>query len=162
MNQQYGDAGNVGDGDMSNRPIQSRNQQFGGGQDFEPREARTIFVRNLAYGADDVELRAAYKGFANAKDVKIPYDQETGRPRGYAFIEFHTSEECTKVLSEVENMSITVQDRELILAQSQPKEKRSGGGGGGGGRRGVYNQGGGQYSNNNFGGGRGGNRYNGG
>merc|ERR1711920_562614 len=82
--------------------------------------------------------------FAQALDIKLPTDRETGRPRGFGFIEFATADECARALS---NAQVTFDGREVILAQSQPRQPGQGGGyrggyRGRGGFQGGYNQGG--------------------
>merc|ERR1711957_1124834 len=93
------------------------------------RESRTIFCRNLSWNATQ-DMLFAVPEFKGAADIKIPTDRETGRPRGFCFIEFNTAEECQQALQGAQNVSID--GRELILAQSQPREAQSGGGGRGG------------------------------
>merc|ERR1711934_1309811 len=99
------------------------------------RESRTIFARNISWNAT-VEDLFAIPAFANAADIKLPTDRETGRPRGFGFIEFNSPEECQQALQQAQN--VTVDGREMILAQSQPRESQSGGRGGYGGNQGGY------------------------
>merc|ERR1711934_1214749 len=116
----------------------------------EDKTSRTIFARNISWNAtvDDLFQIPAFK---NASDIKIPTDRETGRPRGFGFIEFNTPEECQQALQEAQNIS--VDGRELILAQSQPRGSQ---GGGRGGFRGGRGGGGGYGGRGGYGGGRGG------
>ena len=115
------------------------------------RESRTIFCRNLSWGATQ-DMLFAIPQFQNAADIKIPTDRETGRPRGFCFIEFNSAEECQEALRTTQGLE--VDGREVILAQSQPREAQSGGRGGGG-RGGGY-QGGNGGGRGGYGGGRGG------
>merc|ERR1712071_618262 len=72
--------------------------------------------------------------FAQALDIKLPTDRETGRSRGFGFIEFNTPEECQRALA---SARVEIHGREVVLAQSQPREPGMGGGRGGrGGFRG--------------------------
>merc|ERR1711935_595125 len=110
------------------------------------RESRTIFCRNLSWGATQ-EMLFAVPAFQNAADIKIPTDRETGRPRGFCFIEFNSAEECQEALQNTQGLE--VDGREVILAQSQPREAQSGGRGGyGGGRGGGQGGNGGGYGGN--------------
>merc|ERR1712127_970796 len=113
------------------------------------RESRTIFCRNLSWNATQ-DMLFAVAQFQNAADIKIPTDREIGRPRGFCFIEFNTAEECQQALATTQGLEID--GREVILAQSQPREAQSGGRGGYGGGRGGGRGG---YQGGN-GGGRGG------
>merc|ERR1739838_318581 len=136
--------------------------------------ARTIFARNISWNATVGDFRGIPE-FAQAVDIKLPTDRETGRPRGFGFIEFATADECQRALS---NAQVSFDGRDVILAQSQPRQGGQGGGfrggfrggnrGGGfrggnrgGGFRGGYNQGGynqggynqggqGGYNNDNY------------
>ena len=116
-------------------------------QNSEERMARTIFARNISFNATAEDFRQIAE-FAQAVDIKIPTDRETGRSRGFGFIEFNTPEECQRALA---SARVEIHGREVILTQSQPREPGMGGrgrGGGGGGFRGG--------SRGGFGGGRGG------
>ena len=101
--------------------------------DFDDKTTRTIFCRNLSWNATQ-DMLFAIPQFQNASDIKIPTDRETGRPRGFCFIEFNTAEECQQALQTTQGLE--VDGREVILAQSQPRSEQSGGRGGGGGFRG--------------------------
>jgi len=114
-------------------------------QNSEERMARTIFARNISFNATAEDFRQIAE-FAQALDIKLPTDRETGRSRGFGFIEFNTPEECQRALA---NARVEIHGREVVLAQSQPREPGMGGRGrGGGGFRGG--------SRGGFGGGRGG------
>lgn len=49
---------------------------------------RTLFVSNLSYKTDEKSLREAFEPFGRIRRVRIVTDQRTGKPRGYAFIEY--------------------------------------------------------------------------
>merc|ERR1712166_939537 len=107
------------------------------------RESRTIFCRNLSWNATQ-DMLFAVPQFQNAAEIKIP----TGRPRGFCFIEFNSAEECQEALQNTQGLE--VDGREVILAQSQPREAQSGGRGGYGGRGGGRGRGGYQGGNGGF------------
>ena len=111
------------------------------------RESRTIFCRNLSWNATQ-DMLFAVPQFQNAAEIKIPTDRETGRPRGFCFIEFNSAEECQEALQNTQGLE--VDGREVILAQSQPREAQSGGRGGYGGRGGGRGRGGYQGGNGGF------------
>jgi len=116
----------------------------------EEKLARTIFARNISFNATENDFRAIPE-FAQALEIKLPTDRETGRPRGFGFIEFNTPEECQRALA---NARVEFDGREVILAQSQPRQPGQGRGRGRGGFRGG--RGGGGYGGNQ--GGYGGNQ----
>jgi len=111
---------------------------------------RTIFVRNISWSATEDDLRDV-PAFQKCCHVKIPVDRESGRPRGFGFVEFSSVEDCQEALANADN--IEIDGRVIICQQSQ---KQGGGGGGfrggrgggfgGGQRQGGYQQGGG-YNN---------------
>jgi RNA recognition motif-containing protein len=106
----------------------------------------SVYVGNLSYEVTQDALTAVFAEYGSVKRVQIPTDRETGRVRGFAFVEMSSEAE--------ENAAIQALDgaewmgRDLKVNKAKPKEDRGGGYGGGGGSRG----GGGGY-----GGGR--NRY---
>merc|ERR1712226_1601810 len=117
----------------------------------EEKMARTIFARNISFNATAEDFRA-FPELAQAVDIKLPTDRETGRSRGFGFIEFATPEECQRAL---QNARVEIHGREVVLAQSQPRQPGQGRGRGGfRGGRGGYGGGRGGYG----GGGRGGNQ----
>merc|ERR1712066_283833 len=121
-------------------------------QNSEERMARTIFARNISFNATAEDFRAIPE-FAQALDIKLPTDRETGRSRGFGFTEFATPDECARALA---NARVEIHGREVVLAQSQPRQPGQGGRGRGGFRGG--NRGGGFRGGNRggFGGGYGG------
>ena len=67
---------------------------------LEDKNTRTLFLRNVDYNATEEDLRAIPE-FSAAIDVKIPTDKDTGRPRGYGFIEYTTSIECNAAMTQL-------------------------------------------------------------
>lgn len=130
-------------------------------QNNAERMARTIFARNIAFSATADDFRNI-PDFQNALDIKLPFDRETGRIRGFGFIEFGTPEECAKALENTANNPVEIHGREVLLAQSQAREPGQGGRGRGGrgGFRGGRGRGrggfGGGYNQGGYGGNQGG------
>ena len=67
---------------------------------LEDKNTRTLFLRNVDYNATEDDLRNIPE-FSSALDVKIPTDKDTGRPRGYGFIEYSTSTECKAAMHQL-------------------------------------------------------------
>ena len=109
-----------------------------------------IYVGNLAYNATDEELRSAFEAFGQVTSVKIVRDRDTGRSRGFAFVEMEDGEGAQNAVAEMNGKDL--KGRNLVVNEARPREQGGGGGfgGGGGGGRGGYGGGGGG------GGGRGG------
>jgi RNA recognition motif-containing protein len=117
-----------------------------------------LYVGNLSYNVTEPELREVFgEGGRNVVDVKVVMDRETGRPRGFAFVEMSTPEEASAVIESLSGREI--QGRPINVSEARERQSRGGGGGGGyGGGGGGYGGGGGGYG----GGGGGGGGYGGG
>jgi RNA recognition motif-containing protein len=120
-----------------------------------------LFVGNLPYSVTELDLRDLFSGFGTVTDAKIVTDRETGRPRGFGFVQMSSDEEARKAIDELNGRD--VQGRPVAVKEA---EERGGGGGGGGGRgfggggggRGAGGGGGGGYGGSGGGGGGGGGR----
>lgn len=86
--------------------------------DMDEKSLRTIFVRNISYAASVEDLKNIVQ-FQNAVEIKLPFDQDQGKTKGFGFVEFATPEDCQQALSAAQG--IMVDNRELICQQSQPK-----------------------------------------
>ncbi len=94
--------------------------------------AKRLYVGNLAYSVTEAELRDAFAEAGNVADVKVVLDRESGRPRGFAFVEMSTDEEAANAMGKLNGRDI--QGRTISV--SEARERTGGGGGGGGGGRG--------------------------
>lgn len=119
-----------------------------------------IYVGNLNWNLNSEELREIFGGYGEVVDCKIIMDRESGRSRGFAFIEMANASEGSAAIEALDGYELV--GRNLRVNEARPREDRGGGRGGyGGGNRG----GGGGYSGGNRGGGGGyggGNRSGGG
>jgi len=101
-----------------------------------------IFVGNMSFQTTEEDLRALFQPFGEITRVNIPTDRDTGRPRGFAFVEMASASEASGAISALNGRELD--GRQLRVNEAQPKPERSGGGGGGGGRgRGGSGRGGG-------------------
>ena len=103
-----------------------------------------LYVGNLSYNTTDEDLRELFAQAGTVKSVTVMRDRDTGRSRGFAFVEMDSNEEATKAISLFNEREF--QDRSLTVNIARPREERSGGGGfrsGGGGDRGGFRSGGG-------------------
>src|SRR5689334_16911940 len=90
-----------------------------------------LYVGNLSYTVAEPELREAFsEGGRNVVDVKIILDRDTGRPRGFAFVEMGSPDEATQVIETLSGRDI----KGRPISVSEARERQGGGGGGGGGR----------------------------
>src|SRR5580658_8958191 len=107
-----------------------------------------IYVGNLPFTATDADIRTLFSQHGTVESVSLPTDRETGRPRGFGFVEMSQADAARAIQSlNGHNMG----GRPLRVNEAQDKP-RGGGGGGGGGRSG----GGGGYRGEGGGGGGGG------
>ncbi|KAH9322276.1 hypothetical protein KI387_016915, partial [Taxus chinensis] len=72
-----------------------RNEKFGGGAS----SANKLFVGNLPWGADKLTLEELFRDHGKVKDVRIVYDRETGRSRGFGFVTLSSSQEVESAIS---------------------------------------------------------------
>ena len=112
---------------------------------------KRLYVGNLAYSVTEVDLRDAFsaEGY-EVSEVKVVMDRETGRPRGFAFVEMATEEGAQKAIANLNNREL--QGRPITVNEARERS----GGGGGGGYRGGGGGGGGGGGYGGGGGGRGG------
>jgi RNA recognition motif-containing protein len=116
-----------------------------------------LYVGNLSYNVTEPELREVFaEDGRNVVEVKIVMDRDTGRPRGFAFVEMGSDDEASKAIQSLTGRE--VQGRAINVSEARERTPRGGGGGGfGGGGGGGYGGGGrGGYGGEGGGGGRGG------
>jgi RNA recognition motif-containing protein len=92
-------------------------------------------VGNLAHEATEDELNQVFGEFGAVTSVSIIKDRETGRPRGFAFVEMPDSNEAAEAIKQLNLREIS--GRPITVNEARPKSdrpRRGGGGGGGGGR----------------------------
>ena len=93
---------------------------------------KNIFVGNLSFSTTEDELRQMFEAHGQVDRVSIMTDRDTGRSRGFGFVEMASNEDGDKAITAL-NGSQTG-GRTLNVNEARPKTERSGGGGGGGGR----------------------------
>jgi RNA recognition motif-containing protein len=114
-----------------------------------------LFVGNMSFQTSESELRALFEEFGEVTRVKIPTDRDTGRPRGFAFIEMADATASAAAIAALNGKEVN--GRQLRVNEAQPKgERPSGGGGGGFGGGGGRPGGGGGRGRGGSGGGGGG------
>jgi RNA recognition motif-containing protein len=94
-----------------------------------------LYVGNLPYNIDEVGLRAFFGDGVDGRrvtQVKIVTDRETGRPRGFAFVELDTSEHARQAIDSCNGQQLG--GRTIVVNEAREPPGRGGGGGGGGDR----------------------------
>jgi cold-inducible RNA-binding protein len=112
-----------------------------------------IYVGNLPFDTNEDTLRATFEPYGQVATASIVTDRDTGRPRGFGFVEMNNDEEAKAAIAALHGSNLG--GRDLTVNEAKPREARSGGFGGGGGR-GGFGGGGGGGGRGGFGGGRGG------
>ncbi|MBN3883363.1 MAG: RNA-binding protein [Nostoc sp.] len=97
----------------------------------------SIYVGNLSYEVKEDDLRQVFAEYGTVKNVQLPIDRETGRVRGFGFVEMESDAEETAAIEALDNAEWM--GRSLKVNKAKPKTD----GGSSGGRRGNYSGGGG-------------------
>ena len=111
----------------------------------------TIYVGNLPFSATEDEVRSLFESHGKVESVKIIMDRETGRPRGFAFVEMASADAQTAIAA-TNGFNMGGRPLRVNEAQERPRGPRPGGGGGYGGGAGGGRSGGG--GGGGYGGGR--------
>ncbi|MGE5452963.1 MAG: RNA recognition motif domain-containing protein [Acidobacteriota bacterium] len=94
-----------------------------------------LYIGNLSYNMRDDSLQQHLAEFGHVTSAKVMMDRETGRSKGFGFVEMSSAEEAQAAIRGLHGQS--VDGRALVVNLAKPREERSGGfGGGSGGYRG--------------------------
>jgi RNA recognition motif-containing protein len=118
-----------------------------------------LYVGNLSFQTSSDDLQQLFAQAGTVESASVVEDRETGRSRGFGFVEMSSAEEGAKAIEQFNGKEFN--GRNLTVNEARPREDRGGRGGGGGGR-GGYGGGGGGGGRGGYGGGGGGNRGGGG
>ncbi len=121
----------------------------------------TIYVGNLSFQAEQEDLVDLFGQYGEVRQCSLPLDRETGRKRGFAFVELASDAEEQKAIDDLQD--VEWMGRMIRVNKATPRERTGGGGGGGGSRGGYGGSGGGgrgaDGGGGGYGGGGGGNRW---
>ena len=118
-----------------------------------------LYVGNLSFQTSSEDLQELFAKAGTVESASVVEDRETGRSRGFGFVEMATNEEGQAAIQQFNGKEFN--GRNLTVNEARPREDRGGRGGGGGGGRGGYGGGGGGRGGG-YGGGGGGGRGGGG
>src|SRR6478735_5641668 len=121
--------------------------------------ATKLYVGNLSFRTTSEELREAFAAVGTVESASVIEDRETGRSRGFGFVEMATPEEAAAAIEQLNGKDFG--GRNLTVNEARPRTDRGPGGGGGyggGGNRGGGGYGGGGGGGGGYGGGGGGRR----
>src|SRR5206468_12305602 len=99
---------------------------------MQRQDVKNIFVGNLSFNTNEDELRQMFEPFGQVERVSIMTDRDTGRSRGFGFVEMASNEDDEKAITALNGSSVGGGNSNVN--EARPKTERSGGGGGGGGR----------------------------
>src|SRR3954468_2742351 len=103
-----------------------------------------LYVGNLSFRTTSDDLREAFSSAGTVESASVIEDRDTGRSRGFGFVEMATPEEAAAAIEQFNGKDLG--GRNLTVNEAKPRTERSGGGGGrggyGGGRGGGYGGGG--------------------
>lgn len=119
---------------------------------------KKLYVGNLAFSITEGSLSDLFASYGAVDSVKLITDRDSGRSKGFGFVELASDEEADRAINELNGRE--VEGRAINVSEARPQAPRTGGGfgGGGGGGRGGFGGGGGGRSGGRggFGGGGGG------
>ncbi|XVE81258.1 hypothetical protein DITRI_Ditri15bG0049200 [Diplodiscus trichospermus] len=93
--------------------------------------SKKLFIGGLSYGTDDQSLREAFSGFGDVTEARIITDRDTGRSRGFGFVNFADDESASNALSAMDGQELNGRNIRVSYATERPSGPRSFGGNGG-------------------------------
>ena len=91
---------------------------------------KKLYVGNLPYSTDDATLQAIFAQVGNVQSAKVIFDRESGRSKGFGFVEMASDAEATEAINRFNGAEY--EGRNMTVAEARPMAPREGGGGGGG------------------------------
>jgi RNA recognition motif-containing protein len=98
----------------------------------------SIYVGNLSYKVTEADISAIFAEYGSVKRVQLPTDRETGRIRGFAFVEMNTEAEEQAAIDALDGAEWM--GRDMKVNKARPRENRSSFGGNSGGRRDSFSR----------------------
>ena len=88
-----------------------------------------LYVGNLSFDTSETQLRELFEPHGRVTSATLVMDRDTGRPRGFGFVEFAEASEANAAISALNGKNVG--GRDLTVNEAKAREPRSGGGGGG-------------------------------
>jgi RNA recognition motif-containing protein len=110
-----------------------------------------IYISNLSYGVTDADLTELFSEYGEVTSAKVITDRETGKSRGFGFVEMANESEGQKAIDELNEAEYD--GKNISVSIARPREDRKSNGGGfnrGGGNRGGNRSGGGGYNSRRY------------
>jgi len=90
--------------------------------------SKKLYIGNLPYSVTDTALREMFAPLGEVSSVSVITDRDTGRPKGFAFVEMADDAAATQAISQINGK--TIENRTITVAEARPQAPRSGSGGG--------------------------------
>jgi RNA recognition motif-containing protein len=94
---------------------------------------KKLFVGNLAFSTSGADLEALFASAGTVESATVINDRDTGRSRGFGFVEMSSATEASKAIAELNGKDVG--GRAINVSEAKEQSRPGGGGGGGGGRR---------------------------
>jgi cold-inducible RNA-binding protein len=95
---------------------------------------KKLYVGNLGFSVSGSQVESMFAAFGTVQSAQVIEDRDTGRSKGFAFVEMSSDEEAQAAITGLNGKEHD--GRPLTVNEARPREPRTGGGGGGGGRSG--------------------------
>lgn len=92
-------------------------------------ESKKLYVGNLAYQVTEEELSSFFSQAGQVESVSMIIDRNTGRPRGFGFVEMATVEDAAKAIEQLNGQEVS--GRKIMVSEARPLSDRKSGGNGG-------------------------------
>ena len=83
--------------------------------------SKSLLVRNLRYETETEEVRRVFEKFGDVRDVYLPQDYKSGRPRGFGFIEFYDERDADEAMHELDGADVDGNRIEVCVAKDRRK-----------------------------------------
>ncbi|HVO41782.1 MAG TPA: RNA-binding protein [Aggregatilineales bacterium] len=83
---------------------------------------KKLYVGNLPYSVNEQELRSLFEQAGGVADAAVIMDRETGRSKGFGFVEMNTAEEAAKAITQFNGY--TLSNRQIQVSEARPREER--------------------------------------
>ncbi|KAJ0092065.1 hypothetical protein Patl1_26074 [Pistacia atlantica] len=84
-----------------------------------------LFIGGLSYGTDDVSLKEAFSGFGEVVEARVITDRDTGRSRGFGFVNFTSDDSASSALSAMDGQELNGRNIRVSFANERPSGPRS-------------------------------------
>ena len=89
---------------------------------------KRLYIGNLAYSTTEEQLKELFGQSGNVESVTLITDKNSGQAKGFGFVEMATEEEAKKAIEKLNGQ--TLSERQIVVNEAKPLQKREGGGGG--------------------------------